>query len=105
MTPKERKSPPLHVCTSPSLLYFKLMKVRWGVPSWTMISWSELRVVRVHHSESKAMWEVAILMSGEVGYPREVTRVGDSMLRRMRSVFVRDSVIRVPLASAGVLVV
>ena len=73
---------------------------------WTMIRrWSELRVVRVRHSESKAMWEVVIVMSGEVGSPREGTRVGESMLRRMRLVFVRDSVIRVPLASAGVLVV
>ena len=95
--------------------FLRLMKVRWGgsgrfiwkeLPSWTMIGrWSELRVMRVRHSESKAMWEVAIVMSGEVGSPREGTRVGDSMLRRMRSVFVRDSVIAVPLASASVLVV
>ena len=50
--------------------FFRLMKVRWGgsgrfiwteLPSWIMIGrWSELRVVRVRHSESKAMWEVAI---------------------------------------------
>ena len=44
-------------------------------------------------------------MSGEVGSPREGTRVGESMLRRIRLIFVRDSVIRVPLASAGVLAV
>ena len=67
--------------------------------------WLVLRVVRVRHSESKAMWEEAIVMSGEVGFPRERTRVGESMLRRMRLVFVWDSMIRVPLASASVLVV
>ena len=33
---------------------------------------------------------------GEVVSPREGTRVGDSMLRRIRSVFVRDSVISLP---------
>ena len=48
--------------------FFRLMKVRWGGSerfSWTMIRrWSELTVVRVRHSESKAMWEVAIVMSG-----------------------------------------
>ena len=43
--------------------------------------WSELRVVSVCKSESKAM------------------------LKRMRSVFVKDSVIKVPHASASVLVV
>ena len=32
------------------------------LPSWTMFDrWSELRVVRVRHSESKAMWEVLFL--------------------------------------------
>ena len=32
--------------------------------SWLMIGrWSELRVVRVCHSESKAMWEEAIVRS------------------------------------------
>ena len=51
------------------------------------------------------MWEVAIVMSGEVGSPREETWVGESMLRIMRSVFASYSVIRVPLASASVLVV
>ena len=86
------------------LLYLKFI---WKeLPSWTMIGrWLELRVVRVRHSEFKAMCEVAIVMSGEVGSPREGTRVGNSMLRRMRSVFVRNSVIRVPLASASVLIV
>ena len=67
--------------------------------------WSELRVVRVHHSESKALWEVPIVMSGEVGSAREGMRVGDSILRRMRLVSVRDSVIRVPIVSASVVVV
>ena len=28
--------------------------------------WLELRVIRVYHSDSKAMWEVAIVLSGEV---------------------------------------
>ena len=88
----------------------RLVKIRWvgsgrfiwkELPSWTMIGrWSELRVVKVHHSESKAMWEEVILMSGEVGSPREGTRVGESRLRR--SEFLRDSVISVPLASASV---
>ena len=37
-------------------------------PSWTMIGrWSELRVVRVRHSEFMAMWEEAIVRSGELG--------------------------------------
>ena len=66
--------------------------------------WSELRDVRVHHSESKAMWEVAIVMLSEVGSPRKGTRVGESMLRRMRSEFERDSVIKVSHYSASVLV-
>ena len=57
------------------------------------------------HSESMARWEVAIVMSGEAGSPLEDTRVGESMLRRMRTEFLRDSVIRVPLASVSVLVV
>ena len=76
------------------------------LPSWTIIRrWSELRIIRVGHSESKAMWEVATVMSGEVGSRRERKRVGESMLRRIRSEFVRDSVIRVPLASTSVLAV
>ena len=56
----------------------------------------------MRQSESKAMWEVAIVMSGEVESPREGTRVGESMFSRMRSELVRDSV---PRASASVLVV
>ena len=73
------------------------MKVRWGgsgsfiwkeLPSWTMIGkLLVLRVVRVHHSEFKAMSEEAIVMSGEVGSPREGTRVGESRLRRRKSEF------------------
>ena len=59
----------------------------------------------MRHSESKARWEVVIVMSGEVGSPRKGTRVGESILRRMRSEFVRDSMIRVPLASVSVYVV
>ena len=74
--------------------------------SWAMIGrWLELRVVRVRHSDSKAMWEEAIVISGEVGSRREGTWVGESRLRRMRCQFVKDSVIRVPLASARVFVV
>ena len=64
--------------------------------------WGELRVVRVRHSESKAMWEEAIVRLGEVESLREGTRVGESRLRRRRSEFVRDSVMRVPLVSASV---
>ena len=67
--------------------------------------WWELRVVRVRHSESKTMCEVAIVMSGEVVSPRVGRRVGESMLRRMKSVFVSDSVVRVPVAFASLLVV
>ena len=54
----------------------KLVKVRWGcsgrfiwkeLPSWTIIGrWSELMVVRMRHSESKAMWERAIVRLREV---------------------------------------
>ena len=88
---------------------FRLVRLRWGgsgrfiwkeLLSWTMIErWLQLRFIRVRHSEIKATWEVAIVMSGEVGSPRERTRVGESMLRSLRSEFV----IRVPLASASVL--
>ena len=67
--------------------------------------WSELRVVRVRHSEFKAILEEAFVMAGEVWYPREGTREEESILRRKRSEFVRDPVIRVPLASASILVV
>ena len=54
----------------------------------------------MRYSLSKAMPEVTIIMSVEVGSSREGTRVGE-----LRSEFVRDSVIRVPLASASVHVV
>ena len=57
------------------------------------------------HSESKAKWEEAIVRMGEVGYRRERTRGGETRLRRRRSEFVRDSVIRVPVTSAIVHVV
>ena len=50
--------------------------------------WSELRVVRVRCSESKAMWKEAIVRSGEVGSLREGRRVGESRLKRRRSEFV-----------------
>ena len=55
----------------------------------------------MRYSLSKAMPEVTIIMSVEVGSSREGTRVGELRLRRRRSEFVRDSVIRVPLASAS----
>ena len=47
-------------------------KFMWKeLPSWTMIGrWSELRVVKVRHSEFIAMWEETIVRSGEVGFPR-----------------------------------
>ena len=50
--------------------------------------------MRVRHSVSKAMWEEAIVRSGEVESLREGTRVGESRLRRRRSEFVsHDDVI------------
>ena len=64
-----------------------------------MISrWSELSVVMVHHSDSKAMWDEAIVRSGEVGSLRGGRWVGESRLRSMRLGFVKDSIMRVPLA-------
>ena len=75
-------------------------------PSWIMIErWSKLRVMRVFHSESKAMLEEAIVRSGEMGSLREETRIAESGLRRRRSELVRDFVIRVRLAFASVHVV
>ena len=68
-------------------------------------SWSELSVVRRSYTETNAMWGEAIVRSGEEGSPREGTRVGESMLRRRRFESVRESVIRVSLASASVHVV
>ena len=65
--------------------------------NWKVV---ELKVVRVRHSESKALWEDAIVRSGEIGFLQEGTPVGESRLRRRRSEFVRDTVIRVPLVSA-----
>ena len=57
--------------------FVRLVKVLWGgsgpfiwkeLPGWTMVGrWSELRVMRVRHSDYKAMWEEAIGRSGEVG--------------------------------------
>ena len=41
--------------------------------------------MRVNHSESMAMWGVAMVMSGEEGLPWEGRRVGVSVLRRVRS--------------------
>ena len=66
---------------------------------------SELRVVRVRHSEFIAMWEEAIVRSGEIGSLREGKRLGDSRFRQRRSQFVRDYVISVLPASASVHVV
>ena len=56
-----------------------------------------MKVVRVRHSECKAMLEEAIVRSGEVRSLREGTRVGKSRLRRRRSEFMRDSMIKTPL--------
>ena len=75
--------------------FLKFMKVRCGgsgksiekaLPSWTIMGrWSELRVVMVRHSESMAMCGVAIVRSGEVGFPFVGSRVGESVLRSVRS--------------------
>ena len=53
------------------------MKVGWEgsgrfiwkeLSSWSMIGrWSKLRVVRVRHYETKAIWEEIIVRSGAVG--------------------------------------
>ena len=61
--------------------------------------------MKVCHSESKVMWEEAIVRSGDVGFLRDGRRVGESRLRRRRSEFVRDSVIKVPLDSARIHVI
>ena len=50
------------------------------LPSMIMIGkWSELRVMRLHYSESKAMWEEAIVRWERWGpcerYPNSVIRV------------------------------
>ena len=103
----ERKIFPFHE----SYRFFRLVKVRW-VGSFgknfpvglTMIGkWLESRVVRVSQFESKAMWEEAIVRSGEVGSLREWKRVGESRSRRLE--FLRGSVMRVPLTFSRVLVV
>ena len=47
-----------------------------------------------------AMWEVTIVRLGEVGSPREGTWVGEPRLKRLE--FVRESMIKVSLASASV---
>ena len=61
--------------------------------------------MKVRHSVSKAMWQEAIVMSGEVRSLRDGTRVRDLRLKRRRSEFVRDSAIRVPFALESVRVV
>ena len=63
--------------------------------------WSKLRAMSVRNSESKTMWEEAIVRSEAVGYLREGRRIGESRLRR-RSEFVTDTVMRISLASASV---
>ena len=71
--------------------FLRLVEVRMGGSGrliWKLPSWSELRAVRVRHSASKATWKEVIVR-----------------LRRRRSEFVRDSVIRVSHASASVHVV
>ena len=49
--------------------------------------WTELRILKMRYSESKAKWEVAIVRSEEMG-----TQVRKSRLRKSRLEFVRDSV-------------
>ena len=89
--------------------------MRWGgsgkliwkeLSSWTMIGRrSDLRVVRVCHSESIDMWEETIVRLGEEGFPWEERRVWELSLRCTRSEFVMESVTRVPLAAVEVSVV
>ena len=67
--------------------------------------WLKLRVVRVRHSESKAMREEAIVRSKEEGSLREDAVIGESRLMGRRLEFVRDSVMRIPFASARIHVV
>ena len=52
--------------------------------------------MRVTHSESMVMWGVAILRSGEEGLKLVGRRVGESLLRCIRSEFVRESLMSVP---------
>ena len=75
--------------------FLKFVKVRCGgsgksienvLPSWIRMGrWSEFRVVMVRHSESMAMWGVAIVMSGEEGLPLVGSRVGESVFNRVKS--------------------
>ena len=46
--------------------------------------WSEFKVVKVFHSKSVAIAEVAIERSGEEGLPWEGSLVGESVLRSTR---------------------
>ena len=55
--------------------------------------------------EGAAMWEDAIVRLPDVESLREGRWVGESRFRSKRSEFVRDSVMRVPLASASVHIV
>ena len=56
--------------------------------------------MRVCHSESIVMWEEAIVRSEEVGFAQDGWQVGESRLRSVRLESVRDSLVRVSLASA-----
>ena len=71
--------------------------MRWEIH---LVRTSQL-VVRMRHSESKAMWEEAIVRSGEIGSLREGRRVGESRLSR-KSEFVSDFLMRISLAYANV---
>ena len=58
-------------------------------------------MVSAYHYESIAIWGVAIVRSGEVGFPCEGILVGVSRLRRTRSLLsVRESMMLSPLAAA-----
>ena len=63
--------------------------------------WLELRVVKMRHFESVAIWKEAIVTSGEVGFPQEGKRVGESRLRSMRVQFARYSLMRVFFRVSG----
>jgi len=54
------------------------MEIRMG-------RWSELRVVMVCQEREGARWAEQRERSGEEGWPKEGTRVGESSLRRQRS--------------------
>ena len=57
-------------------------------------------MVRVHYSESMAMWRVALVRTGLEGLQLVGRWVGESLLRGNRSEFVRESWMSVPRSAA-----